>query len=288
MKKLLTITIILCLLSAAQGQSFSFQLFFADAQGNRDTIILGTDDLATDTIDTALGEVNIIGLPIDSGLDIRITDEWRNRNWNQIPGTFHTKKQLIGNCANPSPYPIQVIDIHTKHWPVTMTWDSSLFKDVCNDGSLVTSINPGGWWDTGSPSNLGRQFLSENNSVTFSSNIGGQYFNDNYGYIKNQDTIPVFWQFITNYAGVISTKTPAMPDNYLQVFPNPTTSLLSVQVPVQFGSVERIDIFSAVGQWVMSTQKTAEIDCSTFANGLYFIRVSNNTGDQLWTRMVKR
>jgi hypothetical protein len=168
-----------------------------------------------------------------------------------------------------------------------MTWDSSLFKDVCNDGSLVTSINPGGWWDTGSPSNLGRQFLSENNSVTFSSNIGGQYFNDNYGYIKNQDTIPVFWQFITNYAGVISTKTPAMPDNYLQVFPNPTTSLLSVQVPVQFGSVERIDIFSAVGQWVMSTQKTAEIDCSTFANGLYFIRVSNNTGDQLWTRMAK-
>ncbi len=99
MKKLLTITIILCLLSAAQGQSFSFQLFFSDAQGNRDTIILGTDDLATDTIDTALGEVNIIGLPIDSGLDIRITDEWRNRNWNQIPGTFHTILRLCRFCA---------------------------------------------------------------------------------------------------------------------------------------------------------------------------------------------
>lgn len=78
MKKLLTITIILCFISAAQGQSFLFQLFFLDAQGNRDTIILGTDDLATDTIDTALGEVNIIGVPIDTGLDIRITDEWRN------------------------------------------------------------------------------------------------------------------------------------------------------------------------------------------------------------------
>lgn len=143
MKKLLTITAIFCFISAAQGQSFSFQLFFSDAQGNKDTIILGTDDLATDTIDTALGEVNIIGVPIDTGLDIRITDEWLNRNWYQIPGTYHTKKQLIGNCTNPILYyPIQCIDIHTKHWPVTMTWDSSLFKDVCNNGSLVTVSIP--------------------------------------------------------------------------------------------------------------------------------------------------
>lgn len=288
MKKILFIIATFCLLTTAHGQQFSFQMFFKDAVGNKDTISLGYDLLATDSIDTSFGEVNIINQPIKATLDVRITNEWKNREFHSKSGTFHTKKQIISyNCQTFDYNHIQTIDIHTKHWPVTATWNNTIFNDDCRNGSVFTSVNPGGWWDTGSFSSLGVQKLTANGSVTFSSNIEG-YFNGGYGYIKNNDTIPVFWQAIADLSILyVSVDELSRSQTLLKVFPNPASESLSIQVPIQFGTVSGIEIFSSLGQLVMTTRNTNDINIAQLKNGLYLVRVTNEKGNKLWARTVK-
>ena len=119
------------------AQQFSFQMFFKDAIGNRDTLTLGYDTAATKLIDAAFGEVNIIGVPLDSVFDVRVTDEY---SWGVQPqGTFHTKRQItFYDCDSPL-LSYQNIDIKAKYWPVTATWDKTLFNDSCRDWSSFNS-----------------------------------------------------------------------------------------------------------------------------------------------------
>lgn len=154
MKKILLVTIAMCSSIHIYAQVFSFQMYFSDAAGNMDTITLGYAPMATDSIDSIFGEVNIISTPFKSGIDVRITNESGNFTFPTNIGKFHTKKQIIDYyCLQTSSY-FQGIDILTKHWPVTASWDKSLFNDSCRRGSFFTSMSPGGWWDfIFSPSN---------------------------------------------------------------------------------------------------------------------------------------
>ena len=121
MRKLNTVFFLLLLSQLAIGQEFSFKMYFEDAIGNKDTLELGYDVNATDTIDAILGEINIIGIPLDSVFDIRISDAY----WNNNVGTFQTKKQIVqsNNCRALS---FITIDLKCNNWPVTATWDNSV------------------------------------------------------------------------------------------------------------------------------------------------------------------
>jgi Secretion system C-terminal sorting domain len=282
MKKLLYIITTVCALTTAQGQQFSFQMFFTDAVGNQDSITLGYDSLATDSVDIAFGETNIFTSPISTGLDVRITNEWRNRDWYNMPGTYHIKKQIVFyDCLGFRS--VSSIDIHTKHWPVTATWDKSLFTDVCTNGSLFTSLAPGGWWDVFGPSNLGIQTLSESNSVQFTSNISDY---GSHSYINGLDTIPVFWQAIADMY-IIAVNQISSPDSQLTVFPNPATDDFSIHIPQNFGTVKHIQLFSPLGQLVMTSQKANDINISQLEKGVYLILIANEKGVIQWARVVK-
>ena len=169
-----------------KAQQFSFQMYFKDAIGNRDTLTLGYDTAATKIIDAAFGEVNIIGVPLDSIFEVRITDEsvWGG----QQQGTFHTKKQITYyNCDSPL-YNIQSIDIKAKHWPVTATWNKAIFNDSCRDWSYFSSFIG----DLGGSSNLGMARLANKDSVIFTTNADPGWFGFFY-YVNNaNDTISVF------------------------------------------------------------------------------------------------
>lgn len=288
MKKILFVIATFCFLTTAHGQQFSFQMFFTDAVGNKDTITLGYDLLATDSIDSYFGEVNIIKQPLKTTLDVRITNEWENRIFHYKSETFHAKKQITSyDCKSFNYNHIQTIDIHTKHWPVTATWNNTIFNDACRNGSVFTSINPGGWWDTGSPSSLYGAILADNSSVTFSSNVGSSY-NSNYSYIKDKDTIPVFWLAIADIS-ILNTSVNEISNSkkVLNVFPNPASEKISIKVPPQFGTVNRTTIFSSVGQMVLTTKIINDINIAQLAKGIYFVEVTNEKGEKLWARTVK-
>ena len=287
MKKLLLIIAIFYFLTSAQGQEFSFQMNFVDAVGNKDSLVIGYDVNGTANIDAAFGETNIIGTPLNPTFDVRISNEWFNRNFLATNGTYHTKKQIIHNDCS-SWFAIQSIDIKAKHWPVTASWDNSLFNSTCRNGSVFTSVNPGGWWNSGSPSDLWRLEFLAYNAATFTSNYSGGY-NRHFAYINNNaDTISVFWQaFADSSLLVLSVKDVSVTNQELKVFPNPATEKISIQVPTNFGFVNKIEIFSSLGQLVKTTNKSNDIDFSQFEKGIYLVIVTNDNGNKLWTRTVK-
>jgi len=95
--KSFTFLVFLCIFHISFGQEFSIELFFEDAMGNQDSVILGYDVTATDGIDAAFNEINIISVPYTAGLNVRITDELKARGTypNPISPTYHTKKQIF-------------------------------------------------------------------------------------------------------------------------------------------------------------------------------------------------
>ena len=248
------------------AQEFSFEIFFEDSAGNQDSIILGYDDAATFGIDSSFGEINIINVPYSAGLDVRVTDEWSNRE-NSIPPTFHTKKQIYQEAC-PNNFLIPVIDIVTDNWPVTATWDNSLFNDVCRNGSVFTSIHPLGWWDTGSPSDLLRVVLSDVNEVTFTSNYDGD-FNPAYAYINdNGDIIPIYWQTFGDQSIILSIS-----ENYetdIKIFPNPTNDFLYYEIDAP-ELISEINIYDINGRKQNIQDSDNSLDLKILTSGIYFI-----------------
>lgn len=264
MKNLLFL-LILVNYSFLTAQEFSFEIIFEDSAGNKDSIIIGYDEAATFGIDSSFGEINIINIPYSAGLDVRISDEWRKRESSNQP-TFHTKKQIYQKAC-PNNFNIPVIDIVTDNWPVTATWDNSLFNDMCRNGSVFTSINPGGWWDTGSPSNLYRVVLSEINEATFTSNYDGN-FNPAYAYMNdNGDIVPVYWQTFGNRT-ILSTS-----ENYetdIKIFPNPTNDLLHYEID-NTELISEINIYDLNGRKQNRQHSDNSLDLKMLSSGIYFI-----------------
>lgn len=99
MKQHLVLWFFLILSNIMNGQEFIFEMYFEDAIGNKDTLVIGYDINATDSIDSVFGEKNIISVPLDSLFDVRMTDVWLKKSSAPIPsqeyGSFHTKKQIV-------------------------------------------------------------------------------------------------------------------------------------------------------------------------------------------------
>ena len=70
-------------------------MIFEDAVGSRDTLLIGYDTSATDSIDVFFDEKNIIATEMDSIFGVRISNEWENRTFYDRVGTYHTKKNIV-------------------------------------------------------------------------------------------------------------------------------------------------------------------------------------------------
>ena len=256
----------------AKAQQFSFQMYFKDAIGNRDTLTLGYDTAATKIIEAAFGEVNIIGVPLDSIFEVRITDEsvWGG----QQQGTFHTKKQITYyNCDSPL-YNIQSIDIKAKHWPVTATWNKAIFNDSCRDWSYFSSFIG----DLGGSSNLGMARLANKDSVIFTTNADPGWFGFFY-YVNNaNDTISVFLQSFADSITAIQSLNELAKTKGIKVFPNPSTNSISVSLDENFAASNTICLYNIYGQLVLSTSQKENIDVANLPTGLYLVRVADKYG----------
>jgi hypothetical protein len=266
-------------------QDFSFELVFQDAIGNKDTITLGYDANASDSVDTNFGEVNIISSEIDSIFDVRISDEWNARMWRyDSSGNYHLKKQIInGDCGEGTAISI---DIKCKDWPVSATWNSTLFNDTCRSGSVLTSVPPGGWWDVGSPSDLFRAELRNENQVTFSPNWDG-YVNENYAYINNQqDTISVFWVVFAKSSFLTSAIHAPIYQDKLNLFPNPTNGKIQIS-GIQTDQIEQIDLFDISGKKHNINWSSKTMNISNLEDGVYFFQFKLKDKSLITRKMIK-
>lgn len=270
--------------SAFTQTSFSTTLYFTDAVGHSDSLVVGYDPLGTDTIDTVLGEENIISIPLDSNFDVRFTDVWAN-HYQNLPGSYHTKKQWVKATCSTYLFNIQTIEIFTNNWPVTMTWDNQAFAtDGCAQESVMTGTSPGGWWDVGSPSWLHRQEMDEAGSVTFFSNessdeFQGSYIND------NGNMVSIYW-FVLSTWPQVSTYEQQQDNGLVKVSPNPTTGELFVMADELFGMPEQIDLFDTFGR-IVATYTSNPIHLAKLPTGTYTLRATNSKGKMAFKRVVK-
>ncbi len=268
------------------AQEFSFQMKFEDAIGNVDTLILGYDIAATDSIDPEFGEINIIDENIDSIFDVRVTDEWSARGWwFDSTGNYHLKKQILKKNCGPWPTTVS-IDIKCNNWPVTAYWDSSLFDDICRKGSVLTSVPPGGWWDVGSPSDLDRVLLLDKSSVSFTANWEGD-FNSNYAYInEDQDTISVFWIAICDISHLLVNVDELDYNESFRIFPNPAKNQIFIDTRLTKLSYG-VEIYSLMGKLQSIDHQDNIIDVSRLKEGVYIVRFTTKNNNQIIKKIVK-
>lgn len=137
----------------AQTPEFEFPLYFEDAAGNKDTITLGYDALATDSIDTIFGEINTLNQPwSDSTFEVRITDKMIHTLWGDpMYETFRTKKQIIEKqCGKSWGYWHSIdIDIKNAVFPVNITYNDAIANNSCIYGSRLGVLDENIAWDMG-------------------------------------------------------------------------------------------------------------------------------------------
>ena len=273
LKKLLLLLLAVGQMTISKAQQFSFQMTFVDAMGNTDSLTLGYDTAATDSLDAAFGETNIIGTTYTSGLDVRVGNVWFLQNLGSAPAgltPFETKKQIVANsCGGDfwSLFPIAEINIVATHFPITAHWTKTLFNDTCRNGSVFTGVHPGGWWDTGGF----REGLASEDSATFNQN---QYY-----YMNGTDTVNVYWVGFSDSTLLSVGINELSNDNTsIKIFPNPTSDVVSLNLNKSFGEVNRVEFYDIFGQIVLASTRLNNIDISNLTTGLYFIKVTNSRG----------
>lgn len=282
MKKTLLLTLLISIQQFSKAQTFQYSLYFEDAIGSKDTLVIGYDLNATDTIDESFGEQNIIDIKLDSVFDVRISDAFDNNG----EATFHSKKQILQGSCPDIQSPLVSIDIKCKNWPVTATWDSLLFESKCLKGSLFTSVIPGGWFDVaGHPSNLDIVALENQNQVTFTSNYDPnlEYY-DGYSYINtSNDTIPYFWMTFSD-SSIFTVNTKEVSYD-IKTYPNPVQDFYYFDIsPDLLKSVTIVDMY---GRSNIADFSNGNIDMINFSSGHYLIIFLDYKGRILTKKIVK-
>lgn len=123
---------------------FEFQLYFEDAAGKKDTLILGYDENATDSIDTSFGEINLINQPWTSdSFEVFVTDRG-------ITPTIKSKKQIVNPpCTNSWQnwvYRTLFISIKNAQFPIQLSLNTSLLQNNCLNGSFLAVDDDPHWW----------------------------------------------------------------------------------------------------------------------------------------------
>jgi len=130
---LTTSVLFLCLIVSSVGiaqEEFSFQLFFEDDSGNKDTLRLGFDPLATDSIDGSFGEVNLMNQAWDTVFEVR-AGQMDFSTSVLSPKTMSKKAIAKKHTFGSSIY----VAINKQASGIQMSWDNLVFNDSLVKGT---------------------------------------------------------------------------------------------------------------------------------------------------------
>lgn len=267
---------LLFIYSHAFAQEFSFVLFIQDNVGNIDSLTLGYDINATDTIDSFFDEVNIIGSPYKPELDMRSSNHFFG-TWNDET-SFESKKQFIRkNCPfSWIDLPLIEVDIKSTSWPLKVYWNKNLFNQPCDSGSVLTSVSPGGWWDT-------------SGEIIMVADYDSAILNQSsYRYISGTDTLNEYWIAFGDES-IIATGIDEITSSSHNVllFPNPANDLLQIAIPLDFGKSASIQVVSNNGMVSNMALSGSSLDITSLPTGLYHLILSNTKGQKIFGRFER-
>jgi hypothetical protein len=149
------VLIAICFISRLEAQEFVLKLRIEDSLGNRDTLEIGYDAMASDSLDENLGEVNIKDQEWNGEFDVRFTNIWDDGIFN---GPELQTKRWIGklSCEDWKRNMLIKLDVMTRGWPVTVRWDSTRMQNECLNYSVMTDKWVMNWFDVSSANNIVR------------------------------------------------------------------------------------------------------------------------------------
>ena len=286
MKNLIFFLLFSPLIGLSQPE-FSFDLYFEDALGNRDTITLGYDPLATDGIDTFFGEENIISQPWDSILDVRIGDKsYSLNNWS-TENTYLSKKQIISSyCENSIISGRISIQFYAKNNPIKINWNSTFFEDSCKSRTIFYGHQSLIEFDVAgvvSPVLYGDSLFIK--SYSYDISIQPEEFwvyhtitNPEYQ-IKKYSTLEKnigVLQFLFQKDNPLSLKPISIID--FNVYPNPVRAGGEITVPVG-NNYKLTDLSGKILQQGLIEEN--KINIHNVVNGTYFLHVSNGNNNYI-------
>jgi hypothetical protein len=245
---------LLCLLflvfnpfSKIQAQAeFSFQLFFEDALGNKDTVTIGYDDNATSGIDAAFGEIDILGVPWNSTFEVRGSDRYTNGT-----PSFQSKVDIQNSPS------FHTIDIHCLTYPFVVSWDSIPFSSPLLSGTELYFPNI---------ADLSFR-LAHHSSVGINEEA-----------ISNgTDAYIIVW--ITDSSNIGISVNEILIDK-ISFFPNPTQNEFFISLENSNEPNLPFKIVDISGKIVLQSfaNSNSAIDISNLPNGYYIVQV--NVGEQ--------
>lgn len=281
MKKL--IFILICLVSKLSfSQTFSFEMYFEDATGQKDTLTFGYDATATDSIDASFQEVNIISQSWSNQFEARIcvfqTPYFSGEEFDTASVVGHLKKQIKKeDCLDQSLY-VSLIQLNNAVYPISISWDHSLFTDQCRSNSIITDWHPGGWFDAIIGNNPEYPTILKDLDSAFYTHTSTHHIDN------NQDTTDVLFFALGNINQVF-VELKELEEN-MSIYPNPTTGLINLNLNGN-QQIQTVNLFDVHGQHFNTSVISNEIDLSEFSSGIYFMEVQFDSGKKGQIKVIK-
>jgi aminopeptidase N len=108
-----------------------------------------------------------------------------------------------------------------------------------------------------------------------------QVFTENVPFTVTSIVFDLEKQLISKNNSATLSNTTLLQDAVLRLYPNPTASVLNLQVGAHV-SIDQVIMYNALGQKVLTSNQTSW-DVSAFAKGVYFLKVFNASGVQILT-----
>jgi hypothetical protein len=275
MKNLIFIYFVLSVFFELSAQEFTTKIYFKDAMGNKDTIVVGYSMTGSrDTINSVLGEYNIPDSKIDTNFFIGISDiRSEPLLYKYMDAKFRTKVKYV-DFKQPDYRRTINVDIICRHFPLKVIWHREEFNDSNRSKSCITTTAPGGWFDVGEPP----VWLNKTDSTTFDANQ--LYGLDNYNYyIDSINSKPVkigslyigFLQFDYN-VGVKITQ-----EDEIKAYPNPCMD--NINLNLRNTDYTNISVYDLYGNMLLNqslNQVQESINVSNLTKGIYFLKLYNS------------
>jgi len=263
------------------GQEFSFTLYVEDAIGNRDSVIVGYDEDATDGEDPAFGELDIEDIPFNGALDVRVV----NYDYQLSPDVlypenlifFQSKIQIVKKDCSfyQGPFPPPGVGIKADNYPITITWDSTAFEELCTTQSVFTDWHPGGWFDA-SDGSLTKENLKNTSQVIIEKHFAhSSYLTD------NLDTVKLFFIGFIPDPTIVDVKNINKEEINFSISPNPTSHSFFIKNKTSTNTENQIQLFDLNGKMMIEKNihllqnQNIEIETTHLSAGIYFLKISN-------------
>jgi len=266
------------------GQEFITTIYIENSIGEKDSVQIGYDPLATIGVDTVFGEIDITSNQFSGSLEARVGQinlndfDCGENNLIDNPQfiSYLSKIDITpSNCEGWVNFiPFTTLLVNNKNFPLKITWSHQAFQNDCLDGSFISDWHPGLWFDASCGGEVLPQVYMKEFGDTIVSARTGIYLVDNF-----LDTLSMFHITLAPQSLLNNVKEDEL--SQINLFPNPTSGIVNIE---SLGAL-KINVFDHSGRLIVRSED--EIGLTDKPNGIYIIQLTDKNGNRVIKKVVK-